>query len=100
MAFYEWATLPTGKQPFAFARRDEAPIALGGLWEGWKAPDGETVRSFCLITTTANATVSVVHDRMPVIIERESWPMWLGEAEVDPSALLRPAADNMLRGWP
>jgi putative SOS response-associated peptidase YedK len=100
MAFYEWATLPTGKQPFAFVRRDDAPIALGGLWEGWKAPDGETVRSFCLITTAANATVSAVHDRMPVMIEPEDWPIWLGEAEGDASALLRPAADDVLRGWP
>jgi putative SOS response-associated peptidase YedK len=41
-AFYEWRKGPGGaKQPFAVARADGAPLALAGLWEGWRAPDGE-----------------------------------------------------------
>ena len=99
-AFYEWGTTPEGKQPYAFARRDGAEIALGGLWEGWKAPDGETVRSFCLITTAANGTVGAIHDRMPVMIEPADWAVWLGEASGDASALLAPAGDDVLRMWP
>jgi putative SOS response-associated peptidase YedK len=37
---------------------------------------------------------------MPVIIERENWPLWLGEAEGDPGILLRPTPENVLRIWP
>ena len=37
---------------------------------------------------------------MPVIIEPADWPLWLGEAEGDPSSLLRPAAEDVLRAWP
>ena len=37
---------------------------------------------------------------MPAIIEREHWPLWLGEAEGDPGSLLRPAPENVLRIWP
>jgi putative SOS response-associated peptidase YedK len=44
VASYEWRK--TGeKQPFAFARQDGQPIALARLWEGWRAPDGQVVRT-------------------------------------------------------
>ncbi len=41
-----------------------------------------------------------VHDRMSVIIEPADWPAWLGEAKGDPTALLRPAPDDVLGVWP
>ena len=36
---------------------------------------------------------------MPVILEKADWPVWLGEAEGDPAALLHPAPDGVLRIW-
>ena len=89
-----------GKQPYAIARRDGVPMAFAGLWEGWRAPDGSTMRTFAILTTAANATMSVLHDRMPVILEERDWPTWLGEAEGDAPALMRPAADDVLHLWP
>jgi len=88
------------KQPYTVARADGAPLALAGLWEGWRSPDGEIVRSFAIIVTAANAALAPIHDRMPVILEEASWPAWLGETEDDPRALLRPAGDDVLRIWP
>jgi putative SOS response-associated peptidase YedK len=41
-----------------------------------------------------------LHDRMPVILEQQDWPTWLGEVEGDSVALLRPAPDGLLRVWP
>jgi putative SOS response-associated peptidase YedK len=41
-----------------------------------------------------------LHDRVPVILERQDWPIWLGEAEGDHAVLLRPAADGSPRVWP
>ncbi len=99
-AFYEWKSLPQGKQPYAIARADGAPVALAGLWEGWRSPEGETLRSFTIVTTTANATMSALHERMPVILEQNDWPLWLGEAEGDAAGLLRPAAEGVVRFWP
>jgi putative SOS response-associated peptidase YedK len=99
-AFYEWKAEPTGKQPFAIARADGNPMAFAGLWEAWKYPDGEILRSFAIITTAANATMAKLHERMPVILESADWPVWLGEAEGDPTTLLRPAAEHVLRLWP
>jgi putative SOS response-associated peptidase YedK len=99
-AFYEWRVADGDKQPFAIARRDGQPMAFAGLWEGWRSPDGEVLRSFVIVTTTANATLRPLHERMPVVLESADWPRWLGEAPVDPLTLLRPAAEDVLHFWP
>jgi putative SOS response-associated peptidase YedK len=98
-AFYEWRAMADGKQPYAIARADGEPLAFAGLWEGWRGPDGETLRAFSSITTEANAEMSKLHNRMPVILEPESWPVWLGEEEGAPKDLLRPAAEGTVRLW-
>ena len=97
--FYEWQASPTGKQPFAIARADGGVMALAGLWEGWRAPDGETIRSYTVVTTTAADALGHLHERMPVILEEADWASWLGETPGDPGALLRPSA-TPLRIWP
>jgi len=99
-AFYEWARTASGrKEPYAIARRDGETLAFAGLWEGWRDPAGEVIRSFAIVVTAANATVAPIHDRMPVIVEPRDWPLWLGEEEGDAASLLRPAADDVLRTW-
>ena len=75
-------------------------MAMVGLWEGWRAPDGEVMRTFTILTTAANATMSVLHERMPVILEPEDWPKWLGEADGGATALMQPAPDDVLHFWP
>lgn len=99
-AFYEWRKTRIAKQPFAIARSGGDPLAFAGLWEGYRWPSDETTRSFCIITTEPNALMVPIHDRMPVVLEPSDWPVWLGEADGDPAALLRPAADGVLRAWP
>ena len=83
-AYYEWRDDPDGKTPFAVARIDGEPVVFGGIWERWKSPEGEILQTFATITTDANRQLAGIQDRMPVIIEREDWPLWLGEAEGDP----------------
>ena len=89
-----------GKQPYAIARADGTPLVLAGLWEGWRSPDGEVVRTFAIMTTDANATMRELHERMPVILEPDTWPAWLGENAGDALGLMRPARDDVLRLWP
>ena len=81
--YYEWRDDPDGKTPFAVARVDDDPVAFGGIWEAWRSPEGERLQTFATITTDANDLLAPIQDRMPVIIERADWPVWLGEAEGD-----------------
>ena len=60
-------------------RQDGQPIAFAGLWESFRWPDETVTRSFTILTTTPNAEMSELHDRMPVILDRQDWPVWLGE---------------------
>jgi putative SOS response-associated peptidase YedK len=89
-----------GKVPHAIARADGTMLAFAGLWEGWRSPDGDVLRTFAIITTDANAQMSALHSRMPVILEKADWPLWLGEADSGAEMLLRPAAEGVLRIWP
>jgi len=97
-AFYEWQASEAGKIPTAIARADGMPMALAGLWEGWRGADGTVLRTFTLLTTTACPALAHLHGRMPVILEPDDWALWLGEAEGAHAALLRPSAAD-LRTW-
>jgi putative SOS response-associated peptidase YedK len=101
-AFYEWRpAVDCGqKQPFAIARADGETMALAGLWEGWQAATGKVIRSFAIITTTANRTMAPIHDRMPVVLSKSDWPQWMGEADGDLAGLMTPCSDDVLRVWP
>lgn len=99
-AFYEWRRTEKVKQPHAFAASDAEPLRLAGIWEGWRAPDGQIIRTFSVVTTAANEIMAPIHDRMPVIIGTEDLPLWLGETEGDWQGLLRPCPANWLKCWP
>jgi putative SOS response-associated peptidase YedK len=103
-AFYEWQKVgPKEKQPFAVALAGGGLMALAGLWENWKSPAEEWVRSFTIITTTPNELYAPIHDRMPVILPAEAWPVWLGEQTADSErlkALLRPYPAAGMTCWP
>jgi putative SOS response-associated peptidase YedK len=98
-AFYEWQVLPQGKAPHAVARADGGVMALAGLWEGWRGEGGEVVRSYAVVTTNAVDALGHLHERMPVVLERDDWAVWLGEAPGDAGALMRPAT-TAFRVWP
>ena len=99
-AFYEWKAGEGGKQPYAIARQDGQPMAFAGLWEGFRRPECMVTRSYTIITTTPNAEIVDLHNRMPVIPEPDDWPCWLGEVEADAATMLHPSPDGTLRTWP
>jgi putative SOS response-associated peptidase YedK len=101
--FYEWKKLGRDRQPYAVALADRRLMAMAGLWESWRSPDGERLRSFTIITTAPNELLAPLHDRMPVILGPENWPLWLGEVTADPDRLKGllasyPANDMVI--WP
>jgi putative SOS response-associated peptidase YedK len=99
--FYEWRK--SDKQPFAIGRTDAKLTIMAGLWEAWRAPGStETIRSCTVITTAANAMMSEIHDRMPVILSEADWPVWIGEAPATHAlkGILVGCPDDVLKMWP
>src|ERR1700740_3732235 len=93
----------TGKQPYAIALADQGLMALAGLWENWRSPAGEWVRSFAIITTTPNDLCSELHNRMPVVLKPDVWPAWLAEEPAsgpDLKAILAPSPADGMICWP
>ena len=103
-AYYEWKKLDAKtKQPYAFALAEGGFMALAGLWETWKSPAGEVVRSFTIATTAPNRLAAEVHNRMPAILPPTAWPAWLGEKETGDAALkglLAPYPADRMAMWP
>ena len=88
-SFYEWKREGTVRQPYRIVRRDGRPLALAGLWAGWKDPASDVVRrTFTIVTTTPNEAIAGLHDRMPVIVAEDAWARWLDPAPADPGELL------------
>ena len=75
-------------------------MAMAGLWESWKAPDGSLLRTVCIVTTSANSLMERIHDRMPVIISPELWKDWLSEPVEKIEGLVAPYPDSELQAWP
>jgi putative SOS response-associated peptidase YedK len=87
--FYEWQARRPYKQPWFIQMKDHAPYAVAGLSETWDG-GGKPLRTATLLTTTPNALVARLHDRMPVIIAPDKWDAWLDTRNKDVAALLKP----------
>jgi putative SOS response-associated peptidase YedK len=88
--FYEWKRTGASKQPYCFEVNDGELFAFAGLWDGWKNPEGQWVKTCTILTTTPNALTSAVHDRMPVILEGESYDLWLDPGMQNVAAISEP----------
>lgn len=101
-AFFEWRTLAgeKRKQKLRFASRDGHPLALAGLWETWHQPESDApIQTYTIITTTANAFMAPIHDRMPVVLSPVDWGVWLDPEVNNPlllQSMLAPCPDEAL----
>ncbi len=96
--FYEWLRAGREKLPYFIHLHSGQPLLLAGLWESWQEDSAsEPVLSCTILTTQANALLSQIHDRMPVIIPPEKIDAWLiTGAETVANELLASYAGNDL----
>lgn len=120
--FYEWQVVPgqSRKQPHAIRMADGEPFALGGIWEWWRPRDGEAgapshnsvgdapsalrvdpIATCAILTTDANALMSRIHDRMPVLIPPAQYAAWLDARTPAPAVrdLMQPIQSELLEAW-
>jgi putative SOS response-associated peptidase YedK len=101
--FYEWMRSGKAKQPYCFEVNNGELFAFAGLWDRWKDPSGIWIKSCSILTTTANAVASSIHDRMPVIVDPDSYNLWLdpGMRNVEVACdLLKPCKARAMRCFP
>lgn len=103
--FYEWEKIDSKtKQPWFIQMQDEQPFAFAGLWETWTPnrelqPNADPVLSCTILTTTANADLNPLHERMPVFVAPQDHDLWLSEAASrgQLQELMRPLDDGLLK---
>jgi putative SOS response-associated peptidase YedK len=101
--FYEWQRQGSAKQPFCFEVNDSELFAFAGLWERWKDPSGQWIRSCSILTTMPNALTSAIHDRMPVILDKSDYDLWLDPGMTkgeNVTVLLKPYDARLMRLYP
>ena len=90
--FYEWSAGPDGARlPWYITRSDGAPMALGGLWQAW----GDLV-TCAVVTLNAGPNLEPIHDREPLILNPDQWPLWRGEAGHGAARLMQPTPAGCL----
>lgn len=95
--FFEWSGPKEARQPWFISARDAKPLTFAGLFDTWHdKATGEDVKSCTIITCAANAFMTNIHNRMPVILEEKNWDEWLSEPRED---LLKPANEDILQAW-
>jgi putative SOS response-associated peptidase YedK len=87
--FYEWKNLGDRKQPYFISLPDDPLFAFAGLYDETTTGDGEVQGSYTIITTSANALMAELHDRMPVILHRDDEEEWLDPEVEDPARVMR-----------
>jgi putative SOS response-associated peptidase YedK len=101
--FYEWQQRAGEKVPMFIHFKDHELFGFAGLWEVWHSPDGSEVRTCTILTTDANDFMQTIHNRMPVILHKEDYPLWLSsEEEPTPvlQALMKPYSGDELTAYP
>jgi putative SOS response-associated peptidase YedK len=94
--FYEWRVEGKLKVPMFIRMRSKEPLVFGGIWDRWTAPDGKTVDSMAVVTTSANRLIGQLHDRVPVILGPQAWEGWVNGTPDTAAALIQPCPDDWL----
>jgi putative SOS response-associated peptidase YedK len=100
--FYEWDQHTQPKQPYHITPARSELMAFAGLWEHWSPHGEEPLETCTILTTSANGTLTPIHERMPVILAPEEFDAWL-KADTSTAklqSLLAPATDDFLELTP
>jgi putative SOS response-associated peptidase YedK len=103
--FYEWKAFGgrKTKTPYYIHMQDRKPFALAGLWDHWESPDGSSIKSCTIITTTPNELMGAIHDRMPVILHSRDYAKWLDPSPQTPESLqplIKPFPADAMTAYP
>lgn len=102
--FYEWDKSVKPSQPYFIRMKDNSLFSFAGLYDIWKNPtSGKEIKSYTIITTQPNEVVGKIHNRMPVILEKDEEKEWLNPDLTEPSDLkhmLKPYNSNKMVTFP
>ena len=82
--------------------KDAELFSFAGLWHSWKDKEtGKALETYTVITTEPNELMEPIHNRMPGIVARKDYQLWMAPAEPShlPVDLLRPYPAEEMKAW-
>ena len=73
--YFEWRKMGQTKQPYYIRRSTNEPFLLAGIWEN---------ETCAILTRQAAPALETIHERMPVILDRENLTSWLTSKKIEP----------------
>jgi putative SOS response-associated peptidase YedK len=104
--YFEWREAAGRTYPYYIHRQDGEAFALAGVWDEWVDPKGkDRLQTFSMLSIAANVLIQKVnnrHQRMPVILPRESEGQWIspGLSQSDIKSMLKTYPDDELEAYP
>ena len=101
--FFEWRAEPRGKTPYYIYPKSNQFFAFAGLYDVWTRPNDKALHTFTIITKDADEFMAHLHNRMPIILERELEDAWLDKEVTSPKevlAILERSAGITLDAYP
>jgi putative SOS response-associated peptidase YedK len=103
VGFYEWKTIGDDKVPYFIRLKNTDFFGFAGLYDIWKDTEGYPLQTFTIITTTPNNLLSGIHNRMPVILDKDVENIWLDRNYQDINKLagyLKPYNEDQMEAYP
>ncbi len=99
--FFEWQKhAGSASTPFYLKLSSGKPFAFAGLWERWHPSEEVDVVSCTIITCPPNELIAPIHDRMPVILDKNSLWQWLQPAPFEElEKQLRPYPSGLMQAF-
>ena len=103
--FYEWRREGNHKVPMWIHLKNKEPFVFAGLWDSWRNAElGDVLNTFTIITCEPNSLIRPIHNRMPVIYDREMGEQWLDprcyiESRMPLAAILQPLPSEVMEVW-
>ena len=100
--FYEWQRAGQTKIPMFIHLKSGAPFGFAGIYTVSKSDDGSPIATCAIITTTPNELMQPIHNRMPVILPKKAYKVWLDPTNQNVetlAALLQPYPAKEMEAW-
>lgn len=101
--YYEWKKETNTKKPYLIVSATHKYFAFAGIYESWYDNTlKKSILTCALLTTQPNKKIAAIHDRMPVILDEESWKVWLDDKSTyhDLNRLYTPLESEKMHFYP
>ena len=92
-------TKKSKKQPYFICLKNNTLLAFAGIWEDSISTGGEKIRTCAILTTAANPFMLKIHNRMPLILSKNNFYMWLNSSDISLKDINTHTQSDSLQAW-